>query len=163
MSFISMNPYVCVQGGEVHFFDRDDNYAKGLSWYKNKMPKCWPNQLVIEKSPRYFVHEAAPARVQNMNMSIMLMAIFKDPAKRLISDYTHERGLYQSRHHGQKYPSFEKAVFDEHGNVNVSYEPVQVGIYVKHLKRWLEYFPWKQIHIIDGDKFIKDPAPSLQV
>ena len=167
MSFLTVNPYVCARGGEVHFFDKDENYAKGFHWYRNKMPSCWPNQLVIEKSPKYFVYEAAPGRVQNMNKSIMLMAIFKDPAKRLISDYTNEKIWYGHNIYkhifGPKYPSFEKLVFDEYGNVNEAYEAVQVGIYVKHLKRWLQYFPWKQIHIIDGDKFIKDPALTLQV
>lgn len=41
--------------GEVHFFDRDDNYERGLDWYRKRMPYSFPNQITIEKSPSYFV------------------------------------------------------------------------------------------------------------
>jgi [heparan sulfate]-glucosamine 3-sulfotransferase 5 len=41
--------------GEVHFFDRDDNYERGLDWYRRRMPYSFPNQITIEKSPSYFV------------------------------------------------------------------------------------------------------------
>lgn len=41
--------------GEVHFFDRDVNYNKGLEWYRMQMPHSYPGQITIEKSPSYFV------------------------------------------------------------------------------------------------------------
>lgn len=41
--------------GEVHFFDRDENYALGLEWYRSKMPLSFKGQITIEKSPSYFV------------------------------------------------------------------------------------------------------------
>jgi hypothetical protein len=39
----------------VHFFDRDENYLKGLDWYRKKMPHSFKGQITIEKSPSYFV------------------------------------------------------------------------------------------------------------
>lgn len=74
--------------GEVHFFDRDENYSRGLDWYRKKMPYSFRGQITIEKSPSYFVTPEVPERVRAMNASIKLMMIVRDPVTRAISDYT---------------------------------------------------------------------------
>lgn len=50
-----LHPRIQKAGGEVHFFDRDENYMKGLEWYRKKMPHSFRGQITIEKSPSYFV------------------------------------------------------------------------------------------------------------
>lgn len=50
-----LHPRIQKAGGEVHFFDRDENYLKGLDWYRKKMPHSFRGQITIEKSPSYFV------------------------------------------------------------------------------------------------------------
>lgn len=50
-----LHPMVQKAAGEVHFFDRDENYALGLEWYRSKMPLSFKGQITIEKSPSYFV------------------------------------------------------------------------------------------------------------
>ena len=73
---------------EVHFFDRDENYEKGLEWYESQMPEISPNQISIEKSPSYFVTPEVPERVYGMNSTIKLLLIVREPVTRVISDYT---------------------------------------------------------------------------
>lgn len=50
-----LHPMVQKAAGEVHFFDRDVNYNKGLEWYRMQMPHSYQGQITIEKSPSYFV------------------------------------------------------------------------------------------------------------
>lgn len=50
-----LHPRIQKAAGEVHFFDRDENYNKGLEWYRKKMPHSFRGQITIEKSPSYFV------------------------------------------------------------------------------------------------------------
>lgn len=50
-----LHPRIQKAAGEVHFFDRDENYWKGLEWYRQKMPHSFRGQITIEKSPSYFV------------------------------------------------------------------------------------------------------------
>lgn len=50
-----LHPRIQKAAGEVHFFDRDENYLKGLDWYRKKMPHSFRGQITIEKSPSYFV------------------------------------------------------------------------------------------------------------
>lgn len=91
LEMLFLHPRIQKAAGEVHFFDRDENYARGLDWYRKKMPYSFRGQITIEKSPSYFVTPEVPERVRAMNASIKLMMIVRDPVTRAISDYTQLR------------------------------------------------------------------------
>lgn len=55
LEMLYLHPRIQKAAGEVHFFDRDENYWKGLEWYRKKMPYSFRGQITIEKSPSYFV------------------------------------------------------------------------------------------------------------
>lgn len=55
LEMLNLHPRIQKAAGEVHFFDRDENYLKGLEWYRKKMPHSFRGQITIEKSPSYFV------------------------------------------------------------------------------------------------------------
>lgn len=55
LEMLFLHPKIQKAAGEVHFFDRDDNYNLGLEWYRQKMPYSFADQVTIEKSPSYFV------------------------------------------------------------------------------------------------------------
>ena len=40
---------------------------------------------------------------------------------------------------------------------------INCGIYIRHLKNWLKYFPLQQILILNGEKLITDPYSVLQI
>lgn len=91
LEMLFLHPRIQKAAGEVHFFDRDENYERGLDWYRKKMPYSFRGQITIEKSPSYFVTPEVPERVRAMNASIKLMMIVRDPVTRAISDYTQLR------------------------------------------------------------------------
>ncbi|EDW31796.1 GL10768 [Drosophila persimilis] len=91
LEMLYLHPRIQKAGGEVHFFDRDENYLKGLEWYRKKMPHSFRGQITIEKSPSYFVSPEVPERVRAMNASIKLLLIVREPVTRAISDYTQLR------------------------------------------------------------------------
>lgn len=55
LEMLYLHPKIQKATGEVHFFDRDENYNKGLEWYRMQMPHSYYGQITIEKSPSYFV------------------------------------------------------------------------------------------------------------
>lgn len=55
LEMLFLHPNIQKAAGEVHFFDRDENYKKGLEWYRKKMPHSFKGQITIEKSPSYFI------------------------------------------------------------------------------------------------------------
>ncbi|CAD1470414.1 unnamed protein product, partial [Heterotrigona itama] len=113
LEMLFLHPQIQKAAGEVHFFDRDDNYGKGLEWYRRKMPYSFRGQITIEKSPSYFVtpevgtfvmkvtyslddlceifEDIVPERIRAMNASVKLLLIVREPVTRAISDYTQLR------------------------------------------------------------------------
>lgn len=48
------------------------------------------------------------------------------------------------------------------GVVNTKWGPLRIGLYCRHLHRWLQYFPLSQFLFISGERLISDPAYELQ-
>lgn len=170
-----LHPQIQKAAGEVHFFDRDDNYGKGLEWYRRKMPYSFKGQITIEKSPSYFVTPEVPERIHAMNGSVKLLLIVREPVTRAISDYTQLRthaatastltnGTPQQQQQQQQQVArtFEELVMRPDGTINESYRPVAISLYHTYMHRWLEVFPREQILIVNGDQLIEDPVPQLR-
>jgi len=158
LSFLAKHPSVHSAGPEMHFFDKNENYQKGLKWYLNQMPESYENELTMEKTPAYFVKPEVPERVYSLSPNVKLIFIFRNPVQRAISDYTQ----HKSKTEGSK--TFEKIVYIKNvkpRQININSSKINIGLYATHLKKWLKHFPMKQMFFVDGDAFIKDPVPSI--
>lgn len=157
LTYFNTHPDVVQRNKETHFFDVEESYQKGLEYYRSLMPYTYQDQITMEKTPAYFTDKMAPERIYRMNSSIRLLLIVRDPVIRLISDYAQ---LNLKSPTEKQFP-LEKWVIDKNGNVNVHYKPVQISLYYKFFPNWMEFFDRSQIHVVDGDRFIKDPYPEL--
>lgn len=157
---LSLHPNVHTAPKEIHFFDRDQNYAKGLEWYRNMMPKVpsKPGHIVMEKSPSYFVTPLVPQRIYKMSRSTKLIVVVRNPTVRAISDYT------QLKSKNSKLPPFEQYVTKDKQQtiLKVNDNTVDIGLYGKHLKKWLLYFPISQIHFVCGEELSTHPLKELK-
>ncbi|CAJ0600906.1 unnamed protein product [Cylicocyclus nassatus] len=165
LEFLRLNPRIRAPGPEVHFFDK--NYHKGLDWYREKMPLTSRDQLTIEKSPAYFHSKTAAERIRALNPNMKIIIVVRDPVMRAISDYT--QASSKRKAFGMM-PTFEEmAVGDcapwlktncsaKVGGVNVGWGAIRIGVYHKHMKRWLDNFPLGLIHIVDGERLVTQPA-----
>ncbi|KAK9400732.1 Sulfotransferase [Crotalus adamanteus] len=156
---LDVHPNIVVAATEVHFFDWDENYVKGIDWYRSLMPFSYENQITIEKTPGYFTSPQAPERIHDMNSSIKLLLILRDPTERVISDYTQ---VYYNRLENHKSVQPFEDIVVKNGALNTKYKAIQRSLYDIHMGRWLKYFHLDQIHIVDGNTLIRDPLPELQ-
>uniref|UniRef100_A0A8C3JQY9 Sulfotransferase n=1 Tax=Calidris pygmaea TaxID=425635 RepID=A0A8C3JQY9_9CHAR len=76
LEMLDIHPNIVVAATEVHFFDWDENYVKGIDWYRSLMPCSYGNQITIEKTPGYFTSPQAPERIHDMNSSIKLLTAY---------------------------------------------------------------------------------------
>lgn len=158
LEILKIHPNVRACNSEVHFFDRDTNYKRGLTWYREKMPASYPQEITIEKSPAYFVTHKVPERVFNMSKTVKLLVVVRDPTRRAISDYT--QSLEKKP---DNYPFETFAVKDlEKGLVNTNWMKLKIGLYAKHLEKWLEYFPLNRILFVSGEELIHKPAKEIR-
>ncbi|XP_021935580.1 heparan sulfate glucosamine 3-O-sulfotransferase 3B1 isoform X2 [Zootermopsis nevadensis] len=155
LEFIRLHPDVRAAGSEVHFFDRF--YRKGFTWYRHHMPPTLEGQVTMEKTPSYFVTREVPQRVHQMNPNTKLLIVVRDPVTRAISDYTQAA----SKKVGMR--RFEDLAFlnGTGGLVDTSWGPVKIGVYARHLERWLRCFPLNQLLFVSGERLIVDPAAEM--
>ncbi|XP_059475390.1 heparan sulfate glucosamine 3-O-sulfotransferase 5 [Neocloeon triangulifer] len=166
LEMLNLHPRIQKASGEVHFFDRDENYLKGLEYYRSKMPESYEHQITIEKSPSYFVTSEASERIRAMNASIKLLLIVREPVVRAISDYTQLRSHSPTRSPSNasspsRDMSFEELALRPDGTINESYRPIALSIYHSYMSIWLETFSRHQILIVSGDTLIARPATEL--
>lgn len=155
LEFLRAHPNVRATGPEPHFFDK--NYEKGLEWYRNLMPQSDSSQLTIEKTPGYFITKDVPKRIFNMSSAVKLIIVVRDPVTRAISDFAQIASKSPKVH-----SSFEAMMFkDNKTTVDTSRTLIKIGMYSKHLERWLDYFPLEQFHIVNGENLVTDPGTEL--
>lgn len=161
LNMLEAHPDVVSAHRELHYFDYEENFKRGVEYYIDQMPISLPGQVTIEKSPHYFVTEYVPQRMYMVSPNLKLILIVRDPVARLISDYTQldTKKVVKNIEHR---PSFEQAVLLQNGSINRDYVPVQVSEYSRHFKNWLKFFPLKQLLVVDGGNFIANPFEELQ-
>jgi len=90
-NFLAHHPHLHKPPGydEVHFFDNDNEYSKGIEYYHELMPETAGGEITYEKTPKYMVIPQVPERIYSMNSTVKLIAIVCNPVNRAFSDYTH--------------------------------------------------------------------------
>ena len=157
LEMLKCHPDIVTATSEVHYFDRDENFANGVQWYIDRMPLSTKTQITIEKSPSYFVTPEVAKKVSMLSPKTKIILIVRNPLDRIASDYT------QLLRKGRNKRSFERDVFlSPTGEINTAFYPVSISMYDVHFERWLKYFDLGQILIVNGDALIRYPTKELK-
>jgi len=162
---------------EVHYFDGGlnpnyDNFERGIKWYRSNFPL---NMLIqkehktFEASPLYLFNPLAPERIYNCLPDLKIIAILRNPTERAISHYFHERRK------GREHLSIEEALrleeerlkpvieSKDYKNITfIHYSYKKRGHYSIQLERYLKFFPWERILILESEKLFSQPYETLK-
>lgn len=137
LEFLDIHPQIRKVTDELHFFDDDEKYNLGLGWYHEQMPLSYSSDVVIEKTPAYFVTELVPERIYAMNASIKIILIVRDPVTRLISDYA-QLAIKQQAKKDRHVESFEREIMLPNGKINANYKGIRISLYAIYFARWIK-------------------------
>jgi hypothetical protein len=162
---------------EIGFFDYE--FDKGINWYRTYFPSFIPkyfkkNFITGEATPSYMHHPLVPNRIKETLPNVKLIALLRNPVERAYSHYY--QGLRAGRETlpfrvAVKHQIAERECFEKEnilGNakyVRRVYHPhayLSKGIYIDHLRRWLNVFPKQQILFLKSENFYTDPQTVLQ-
>ncbi len=164
---------------EIHYFSNPYNRNRGESWYtshfctvsyKKSLRKklgYWP--ITGEATPDMHM-PFMPESVHELLPSAKLIAMFRDPVDRALSQYHHDRRF------SKRDPlTFKDAITQSslsvssemqdlwsysHKNKQLSY--IRRGLYAEQLEHWYQYYPEDSIHIIISEEFFVDPAKEME-
>jgi hypothetical protein len=176
---------------EIHFFDKDDAFNKGLSWYHSHFPLPYElnrNEITFEATPSYLYRLSVANRIYNYDPKIKLIALLRNPVDRAYSQWNMYRTLLKERPHflfrvsrnsnaevrqwvdkilaDDSYPSFDEAVLEEldmvfAGDPNPEPSYIRRGLYYEHLKRFLNLFERDQLLVLDSALLKNKPSKVL--
>ena len=156
------HPDICIsEPKEVRYFNRyripvgkdkgrlNPNHDQSLEWYFKRFSHARDGQIRGEISPVYLLDEAAAPAIKNVFPDIRLILCVRNPVKRAYSSYRLHRGL----------GVIEDITFEQALEQESLY--IEMGLYAKQLRRYLEYFNRQQILVVVFEKLIKQPEKEF--
>lgn len=133
---------------EVHFFNKDEAYAKGMAHYLSHFPvqPVRTRQYTFEATPAYlFFAERTAPRIKQHLPEVTCIAILRDPVKRAYSAWNMFRDFKGDPQRGHLHDprSFRKAVEDELAGrtEHVYHHYLARGHYAGQITRFQAHFP----------------------
>lgn len=144
---------------ELHFFDMDKNFEKGLDWYLNHFSPATPQHKAIgQTSPVYIYDPKVPPRIAQALPEVKLIFILRNPVDRAYSHYWHSIKM------GSEDLSFEQALEREQeriapgGKPRIAFSYVDRGWYADQLERYSKHFSRDNMLILLSENMKKDPS-----
>ncbi|MFB6273714.1 MAG: sulfotransferase domain-containing protein [Salinibacter sp.] len=167
-ALLRRHPNVYMPDREIHFFNKEQNYDRGLDWYAQHFRGADPDERIGEKTPNYLwtnVPDAgsdAPAphkHVAETLPDVRLIAILRDPVARALSAYNHHMGRGRLPPH----VSMDRILFGEYQSLCRRHGILTMGEYDRHLRDYLSVFDRDQILIlIFEEDVVHDPERGRQ-
>lgn len=184
--FYYLNDFPNIKGAknkEIHYFDYDYNYCKGVEWYKKQFPKVDTNTLLIEASPSYFYYKNVPERIYKLDTKIKFIVVFRNPIERAYSAWNMQKKLWETDRNNYRkrikklssndnkmydlfsenspFPSFREMLNYELNLIksnSLIFEPslIRRGFYVTQLRNWFNFFDKSEFLFLKMEDFHKD-------
>ena len=163
---------------EIHFFDKEENYAKGMDHYRSQFPVMTDQNtasVAYEATPAYlFYAEKTAPRIKAHLPDAVCLAILRDPVKRAYSAWNMFRACEHHPRSSHLYDprSFAQAVDDEITGkpVNIAHRYLLRGNYATQIAHFKAAFPEEQLLIRsyvdlkrDPDAFVGDLCKHLRL
>lgn len=143
---------------EIHFFDIERNFARGLGWYQRHFATWSDQPVVAQTSPLYLYEPKVPERVAAVAPEARWIFLLRNPVDRAYSHYWHEV------RYGWEKLSFEEALQAEPqrlGGGEVArrhFSYLDRGRYASQLTRFVERFGRERVWVGSYDELTRDPA-----
>ena len=144
---------------EIHYFDDNENYKKGIGWYLGHFSSKYAKHLSFEATPEYLYYDFIPYRIKKDLGKMKFIAILRDPSNRAYSawkmynsfaDNSHEhlKKLYDKR-------TFAEAIYQELNSSKINdynpYHYIDRGKYFFQIKRYFDVFSKNNLLILNFD------------
>lgn len=137
---------------EINFFFHEYLYSRGIEFYELYF-NSEKSDVIGEASPGYICHPEAPRRIKKHLPNVKLILTVRNPIDRAYSQYyDNRRQLSETRPFHQ---TLFTALSDEYSPGECGY--FSRGIYIKYIKRYLEYFHHDQLLILLFEDLLYKP------
>jgi len=146
---------------ELHFFDNDKNYAKGIEYYYKCFDGAKTMNVKGEITPAYIFFEKVPYRIKNSlenSDKLKFIVLLRNPVDRAYSQYNMSLKIQKN-----EYMSFEQALIYEKYRLEnysdfINFTYLSRGFYSKQILNYFKYFRRDQFLFIVYEDFVKSQS-----
>lgn len=164
---LGQHPDIFMVPHEVHFFDKEYNFARGVEWYASHFAGAG-TRLAGEKTPEYLwaggrpigghlpdVHE----RLHGLLPDAKLIAVLRDPVRRAVSALHHviRHGGISPRH------SMDDLLLGRKRHLLADQTVLDKGLYAEQLRAYMDLFPPEQMLVLVFEEdVVAEPRAALR-
>lgn len=164
--YLNQHPQISMASDkEPGFFQKDDDYKKGLEWYSRTYFSGAKNTAIGESTASYLYYTRVAERLHELpDENQRFIISLRDPIERAYSQYWHQVRIGE-------YRSFKDAIREEikliESNEDILFDfPPKThylgrSLYSKHLNNYLRYFDRTQFKIIFLEHLKADPQKAI--
>ncbi len=150
---LAQHPDIFMVDEEVHFFDNDRNYARGVDWYREKFTGSESYAIRCEKTGAYFwttcqdVPHEPKDKLERMHALLpdaKHILVLRDPVRRALSAWNHN---VRSGSIPLKY-SIERILEPDHDALVARHGILTRGLYHAQLTNLLKVFPRENVLVL---------------
>lgn len=150
---LSLHPGIFMAPDEIHFFDKAQNFARGISWYSNHFQRAAAGQLAGEKTPDYLWAngDGAEGHLPDVHQklyqtlpSARLIVVLRNPVERALSALTH---LVRTRRIAPPLDVDELLLGKKHHRIR-GHGVISKGFYYRQLAAYTRLFNRSQLLVL---------------
>lgn len=152
---------------EIHFFEHDEEYSKGLAYYADFFSPDYQGQKCIgEISPDYMQFKQVPQRILSSLGHIKIIFILRNPVDRAYSQLNFHKMLKLEN----RKQSFEELLDQEEISPVIEsrenwYTPSYYkskSLYYEQVKQFVDVFGMDNIHVVIFEEMLQSNHPNLK-
>mmetsp|Transcript_1799 Transcript_1799/g.4248 ORF Transcript_1799/g.4248 Transcript_1799/m.4248 type:complete len:396 (-) Transcript_1799:331-1518(-) len=169
---------------EVHYFDNDDRYSNGATFYAERFAHCHASSFAMDATPATMMYADRVRRTYegwdggSMMDKVKIIALLREPSARELSWYNHIsfQCRFRQRDHSHCYNDTTNGrssirSYSEYvdqvtlPSLDVTMTPrsdLCRGQYARFLKEWMQYFRRNQILILSYDELVQNDQALAQ-
>ena len=144
---------------EVHFFNGEGSYERGLDWYADLFAGGRGKRAVGEASPSYMYSNEAPPRMAAVVPDARLIAVVRNPIDRAYSHYLHGRFFAGDR---RRFRDVVEQEIRSPEGVPWPFNYLTQSRYHEQLVRVNAFYPREQILVLLFDDLTADPEATFR-
>lgn len=187
-SYLEGHPQLaCGDIKELHFFDREKNFAQGLNYYRSFFPVFSANHISLDATPKYLYYSRCAERIYEYSPDAKIVMVLREPVSRAFSAFNMYQQIFDQKwfrsvvknanqdwldflepllKHG-KAIGIEDFLEREVSTINSqeqNEEPslIRRGIYAPQIERFTKLFARKNVLIIFSDDLKKHPGDVVE-
>jgi hypothetical protein len=172
---------------EIHFFDREQNFAQGASFYRLFFPIISKNRMSIDSTPKYLYYSHCAERIHDYSPQAKIVILLREPVARAFSAFNMYKQIFGEKwfknlikETNQDWKAFSMPLLNQEEIFSIEYflekeieiiktgganeEPslIRRGLYAPQIERYLRLFGKDNVLIIFSNELKKEPDSVVQ-